>query len=72
MGATKHIKMALLDKEKTIKDIHEAVKKDDNSPLQSLYNQFNRDTWKYADVEKIADVLGCDVVLLDRVTGKTY
>ena len=54
MGATKHIKMALLDKDKTIKDLHDAVKKDDNSPLQSLYNQFNRDTWKFSDVEKIA------------------
>lgn len=72
MGATIHIKMALLAKGKTAKDIHEAVRKDENSPLQSLYNQMNRDTWKYSDVEKIADCLGCDLVFLDRETGKTY
>ena len=70
MGASKHIKMALLDKGKTIKDLHEETGKD--SPLQSLYNQFNRDTWKYSDVEKLADLLCCDVVLQDRETGKTY
>lgn len=70
MGATKHIKMALLDKDKTIKDLHDLTGTE--SPLQSLYNQFNRDTWKYSDVERLADLIGCDVVLRDRETGKTY
>jgi hypothetical protein len=70
MGATKHIKIALIDKDKSIKDLHEMS--GSSSPLQSLYNQFNRDTWKYSDVERLADFLGCDVVLRDRVTGKTY
>ena len=70
MGASKHIKMALLDKNKTIKDL--ADLRGGDSPLQSLYNQFNRDTWKYADVEKLADLIDCDVVLQDRKTGKTY
>lgn len=72
MGATIHIKMALLAKGKTAKDIHEAVRKDNDSPIQSLYNQMNRDTWKFSDVEKIADALGCDVVLQDRETKRTY
>ena len=70
MGATKHIKMALLDKDKSIKDL--ADMRGGDSPVQTLYNQFNRDTWKFSDVEKIADLLGCDLLLVDRVTGKTY
>lgn len=70
MGATKHIKATLLYKEKSIKDLAEMI--GSGSPVQSLYNQFNRDTWKFSDVEKIADLLGCDVLLVDRETGKTY
>ncbi len=70
MGASKHIKIALMDKDLSIKDLHEKTGTD--SPLQSLYNQFNRDTWKFADVEKLADLLGCDVLLVDRETGRKY
>ena len=36
----------------------------------TFYNKISRDTMKYNDVEKIADVLGCDVVFRDRNTGK--
>jgi len=70
MGASKHIKMALIDKNKTIKELNEM--RGGEQPLQSLYNQINRDSWRFADVEKLADLLGCDVVLVDRQTGKLY
>ena len=68
MGASKHIKLALIDKDISQKEFSAIIDK----PIQSVYNQLNRDTWKYADVEKIADKIGCDVVLIDRKTGKIY
>ena len=68
MGATIHIKTALTAKDKKIKDLAAAIEK----PEQSLYNQLTRDTWKFAEVEKIAGVLGCEVVLRDKETGQIF
>ncbi len=68
MGATKHIKMALMAKDKKIIDLAAELKR----PEQSLYNQLTRDTWKFADVEKIAGMLGCEVVIRDKDTGRIY
>lgn len=39
---------------------------------QPLINKLYRDTMSYADVEKIAAALGCDVKLVDRETGKEF
>ena len=68
MGASKHIKTAMLDK--GIKPGAVAVAL--GSDPQVFYNKICRDTLKFSDVEKIADALGCDVVLIDRETKKTY
>ena len=68
MGATKHIKRILFEKDIKANDFADTLGK----PPQSFYNQMGRDTWKYAEVEKIADALGCDIVFIDRETGKTY
>ncbi len=68
MGASKHIERALFEKDLTKKQLAEMLGK----PPQSMWNQFNRNTWKYSEVEKIADILGCDVVLKDRETGAEY
>jgi predicted transcriptional regulator len=68
MGASKHIKRVLFEKDIKTADLAEKIDK----PLQSLYNQLNRDTWKFAEVEKIADCLNCDVVFIDRDTKKEY
>ena len=68
MGATKHIKRILFEKDLKTADL--AVKI--NKPLQSVYNQLNRDTWKFSEVEKIADSLNCDIVFIDRETKQTY
>ena len=68
MGASKHIKRVLFEKELKTADLAERI----NKPLQSVYNQLNRDTWKYAEVETVADALGCDVVFIDRETKEIY
>lgn len=68
MGASKHIKRVLFEKDLTAVNLAEKI----NKPPQSLYNQLNRDTWKFSEVEKIADILGCDLVFVDRVTGEKY
>lgn len=68
MGASKHIKMAMTDKNIKPGAVAVALGYDN----QVFYNKISRDTMKYDDVEKIADVLGCDVVLVDRITKKTY
>lgn len=68
MGATKHIKRALFEKDLRMQYIADGLGK----PLQSFYNQTQRDTWKFAEVEKIADILDCDIVFIDRKTGEKY
>ena len=69
MGASKHIKTAMLDKGIKPGAVAVALGYDDK---QVFYNKISRDTMKFSDVEKIADALGCDVVLIDRETKKTY
>lgn len=68
MGASKQIKQVML--EKNIK-INELANKLEMKP-QPLSTKLYRDTMSYADVEKIADVLGCDVKIVDRETGKEF
>ena len=68
MGATKHIKRILFEKDLSGVYLAEKIEK----PAQTLYNQMNRDTWKFSEVEKIADLLGCDIVFVDRETGAKY
>lgn len=68
MGAKKHIKMAMEDKEIKPGKVAELIE----MPAQSFYNKINRDSMSFLDVEKIANVLNCDVVLVDRETGRRY
>ena len=68
MGASKKLKMALLDKGMKQADLAERTGKQ----LQAMRNMFYRDNMTYANVEQFADALGCDVVLRDRKTGKLY
>lgn len=69
MGASKHIKIAMTDKNIKPGAVAAVLGYDDK---QVFYNKISRDTMKFDDVEKIADVLGCDVVLIDRITKKVY
>lgn len=68
MSATKHIRRVLFEKDIKGLELADMIGK----PKQSLYNQLNRDTWKFSEVEKIADALGCDIVFKDRETGAEY
>ena len=68
MGASKHIKICMTDKGIKPGEVASALGYDP----QAFYNKVNRDTMKFADVEKIADIMECDVLLVDRKTGKTY
>lgn len=68
MGASKHIKIAMASKNIKPGAVADAL----GVPAQTFYNKINRDTMKFSDVETIAAALGCDVVLIDKETGKTY
>ena len=68
MSASKHIKIALTSKNIKPGTVADALGVD----RQVFYTKLYRDTMKYNDVEKIADVLGCDVVLIDRQTKEIY
>lgn len=49
-------------------DLAVAIGKD----KQYIYNALHRDSFSYEMVVQIADALGCDVVFMDRETGKIY
>ena len=68
MSASKTIKKCMISK--GVKPGFVADRLGDNK--QVFYNKLSRDTMKYNDVEKIADVLDCDVVFQDRQTGEIY
>lgn len=68
MGAAKHIKIAMANKDIKPGEVAERL----NMPPQTFYNKLSRDTMKYADVETIADAIGCDVRLVDRSSGDLY
>lgn len=68
MGATKKLKQIMIDKEISGKKMAALV----GCPTQTLYNKFSRDTMKYREVERYADLLDCDIVFKDRKTGKMY
>lgn len=67
-GATKHLKMAMIDK--NISQVEFAERAD--MPVQSLYNMLNRNKMKFKQVEAFAEAIGCEVVLRDKETGKIY
>ena len=69
MGAKKHIKLAMTDKNIKSSEVAEALKID---KIQAFYNKVNRDTMSFKDAEKIANALGCDIVFIDRETKKMY
>ena len=68
MSASKQIKIVMTKKDIKPGAVAAAL---DMDP-QAFYNKLFRDTMKYNDVEKIADVLGCDVVFRDKQTGEIY
>lgn len=69
MGASKKIKMALLDKGMTQKELSDRL---GYIGKNTVYNLLGRDSLSFEAVERWADVIGCDVVLRDRASGKIY
>lgn len=70
MGASKRIKQLMIEKDVNVKSLSEKLEIV-NSP-QALSNKLYKDNFSFSDVEKIASVLGCDVKLVDRETGKEF
>lgn len=68
MGARKQLRMAMLDKGITSKDVAAKL----NKPISTIYNTFTKDAMSWKTVVMYADAIGCDVVIRDRVTGKCY
>lgn len=70
MGASKKIKQIMIEKDINVKNLSELV--DFVSSPQALSNKLYKDNFNFIDVEKLADVLGCDVKIVDRETGKEF
>ena len=68
MGASVHIKTAMIHKKVTQVQLAEKLGK----ATQTVYNTLGRDMMRYVEVERFADALGCDVVFRDRDTGEIY
>ena len=66
MGASNKIKQAMVSKGVQSGEMAAVISK---SP-GVFYNYLLRDTMKYEDVEKMANYLGYDLVLMDRESGQ--
>lgn len=62
------LKQILKDKGMTQKELAELH----GSMYGTFKNKMSRNTMKFAEVEKLADELGCDIVFIDRETKKVY
>lgn len=66
MGAKIRIKTMLVIRNKSYKDLADMT----GTKYQTIKNKLFRDSLNYNYVEKVADLLGFDVVFRDRETGK--
>lgn len=70
MGASKRIKQIMIEHDVNVKTL--AEKLDFISSPQALSNKLYKDNFSFADVEKIAETLGCNVKIIDSKTGKEF
>ena len=68
MGISNIIKPILADKDMTIASFACSL---GNSP-QTIRNMLCKNSIHYATAEKWADALDCDIVFIDRETGRMY
>ena len=68
MGASKRLKIIMLDKDVMKKDVAENIGMD----KQILYNMLYKDNMSFKQVETIIEALGCEIVFRDKETGKEY
>ena len=62
------LKQICIDREMTLKKLSEIH----GDKYGAFKNKLGRNTMKFAEVEKLMDELGCDVVFVDRKTKKVY
>lgn len=68
MGASKKIKMVMIDKDIKAQQIAESI----GSTPQYIYNALYKDNMTYQKVEMIAEALGCEIAFRDKESGKIY
>lgn len=68
MGASKQIKQVMIEKNVKLNELAEKI----GMKPQPLSNKLYRDTMSFSDVEDIADILDCDVKIVDRESGKQF
>lgn len=68
MGAAEHIKAVARDKKILLGWVGERM---DMTP-GSFYKKLDRNTMTFTDAEKIAEILGCEIIFKDKETGKEY
>lgn len=68
MAGAKLIKQLLIERDMSIKELAERL----GIEHQSMRNKLYRDSFSFADMEKIADILDCNIKVLTRDTGKEF
>lgn len=68
VAASKIIKQILLERGMSVKELADKL----GIQAQSMSNKLNRDSFSFAEVVKIADILDCDVAIITRDTGKKF
>lgn len=68
MGVNKKIKKAMIDKRMTQRQLADALGK----PFNTVRNILANDNMQTDTLERFADALNCDVVLMERTTGDIY
>lgn len=74
MGASGKIKRILKDRGMKQSEVAEAVSKrtKNDTTAQQVSNFLYRDNQLYSTVETWLDAIDCDIVFMDRKTGKIY
>jgi DNA-binding Xre family transcriptional regulator len=70
MGASKRIKQIMIERDINVKELAENL--DFVGSSQALSNKLYKDNFSFADIEKIATALNCDIKIVDRKTGKEF
>ena len=68
MGAAKAIKQLMQEQNISVSQLAKALKIEP----QSMSNKLYRDSFSFNEVVRIADILGSDVKLIVRETGKEF
>lgn len=68
MGAAKVIKQLMFEQNVSVSQLATAL----GIQAQSLSNKLYRDSFSFDDVVRIADILGSDVKIIVRETGKEF